>query len=54
MLKSFAGAFTGDVRAQIGVYTGDDGNFSVSCDYIEYVGQLVGWGGSWLLLLLGD
>ncbi|MBW1716687.1 MAG: hypothetical protein JRH04_14900 [Deltaproteobacteria bacterium] len=54
MLKSFTGAFTEDVVAQIGVYTGDDGNFSVSCDYIEYVGQLVGWAGSWLLLLLGD
>lgn len=54
MLKSFTGAFTGDVVAQIGVYTGDNGNFSVSCDYIEYVGQLVDWAGSWLLLLLGD
>ena len=54
MLKSFTEAFTEDVEAQIGVYTGDDGDFSVSCDYIEYVGQLVGWLGSWLLLLLGD
>ena len=54
MLNSFTGAFTEDVQAQIGVYTGDDGNFSVSCDYMEYVGQLDGWAGSWLLLLLGD
>lgn len=53
-LKSFTGAFTEDAEAQISVYTGDDGNFFVSCDYIEYVGQLVGWLGSWLLLLLGD
>ena len=54
MLKSFTGAFTEDVVAQIGASTGDNGDFSVSCDYIEYVGQLVGWAGSWLLLLLGD
>ena len=54
MLKSFTGASTEDVKAQIGVYTGDNGIFFVSCDYMEYVGQLVGWAGSWLLLLLGD
>ena len=54
MLESFAEAFTEDVEAQISVYTGDNGDFSVSCDYMEYVGQLVGWAGSWLLLLLGD
>ena len=54
MLKSFTGASTEDVKAQIGVYTGDNGIFFVSCDYMEYVGQFVGWAGSWLLLLLGD
>lgn len=54
MLESFAEAFTEAVEAQISVYTGDNGDFSVSCDYMEYVGQLVGWAGSWLLLLLGD
>jgi len=56
MLKSFTGAFTGDVKVQIGVFTGDNGNFSVSSDYIEYGSseQSVDRTLPWLLLLQGD
>lgn len=52
MLKSLTGWFTKDVKVQVAVYTGDNGAFSVSSDYMEYIS--VGRTGAWLLLLLGD
>ncbi|MCX5885481.1 MAG: hypothetical protein NT096_06195 [Proteobacteria bacterium] len=38
---TFTGVFTGDVIVQIAVYTGDNGTFHVSSDWITYEGQLI-------------
>lgn len=40
-LGTFSGVFTGDVIVQIAVYTGDNGTFHVSSDWITYEGQMV-------------
>ena len=40
-LGSFPEAFTGDVTIQIGSYSGDDGIFHVSSDWITYEGQIL-------------
>jgi hypothetical protein len=40
-LGTFPGAFTGDVIVQIAVYTGDNGTFHVSSDWVTYEGQVV-------------
>ena len=40
-LGTFPEAFTGDVNVQIAVYTGDNGTFHVSSDWVTYEGQVV-------------
>ena len=40
-LGTFSEVFTGDVIVQIAVYTGDNGTFHVSSDYITYEGQIL-------------
>jgi len=40
-LGTFPGAFTGDVSIQIQAYTGDNGTFHVSSDWITYEGHML-------------
>ncbi len=39
LLGTFPNAFTGPASVQVGGYTGDNGNFHVSCDWVTYIGQ---------------
>lgn len=41
LLGSFPEVFTGDVNVQVGSYSGDNGTFHVSSDWITYEGEII-------------